>query len=74
MPPEPIRVLLETIEEILGAETDVARYMAKAVNSHDALDLMLAQTAFDELDAEYRRDIATAVATRVRDLLKERTA
>jgi hypothetical protein len=74
MPPEPIQVLLETIEEILGPETDVARYMAKAVNSHDALDLMLAQTAFDELDSEYRRDIATAVAARVRDLLKERVA
>jgi hypothetical protein len=74
MPPKPISVLLEAIEEILGPETDVARYMAKAVTSEDALDLMLAQTAFDELDGCYRRDIAAAVANRLRNQLKTKRA
>src|SRR5260221_2920446 len=73
-PGKPIRYLLDAIEEILGPETDVARYMAKAVTSNDALDLMLAQTAFDELDGSYRNEIASAVARRVRDLLKARAA
>ncbi len=71
---EPIRVLLETIEEIIGPETDVARYMAKAVVSDDALDLMLAQTAFDELDSSYRQEIAASVLARVRGLIKMRAA
>ena len=70
----PIRYLLEAIEDILGPEADVARYMAKAVTSDDALDLMLAQTAFDELDGSYRREIAIVVAERVRDYLKARAA
>ena len=70
----PIRYLLEAIEDILGPEADVARYMTKAVTSDDALDLMLAQTAFDELDGSYRREIATVVAERVRDYLKARAA
>jgi hypothetical protein len=70
MASKPIRVLLEVIEDVLGPETDVARYLAKAVNSEDALDIMLAQTAFDELDPSYRREIAASVAARVRDQLK----
>ncbi|MBI1777210.1 MAG: hypothetical protein HYR63_17875 [Proteobacteria bacterium] len=68
-PPDPVRVLLEVIEDIIGPDTDVARYLAKAVRSEDPLDLMLAQAAFEELDAAYRADIAAAVRARVRQLL-----
>jgi hypothetical protein len=74
LPAKPIRYLLDAIEEILGPDADVTRYVSKAVTSDDALDLMLAQTAFDELDGSYRREIAAAVAERVRDLLRARAA
>ncbi|MBI1778362.1 MAG: hypothetical protein HYR63_23735 [Proteobacteria bacterium] len=71
---QPIRILLEIIEEVIGPESDIARYMAKAVVSDDALDLMLAQTAFDELDGAYRQEIAAAVLARVKNILIETKA
>lgn len=49
------------IESVLGRGTDVARYLAKAVESKDALDLLLARAAFEDLSAE----VKSAVAERV---------
>ena len=69
LPASPVRILLHVLEEIVGPESDVARYMTKAVQSEDPLDLMLAQAAFDELDVSYRSEIANAVAVYVRQML-----
>ena len=54
-------ILLSVIESVLGRGTDVARYLAKAVESNDALDLLLAQAAFEDL----RPETKTAIAERV---------
>ena len=69
LPASPVRILLHVLEEIVGPESDVARYMTKAVQSEDPLDLMLAQAAFDELDVSYRSEIANAVTVYVRQML-----
>ena len=55
-------ILLSAIESVLGRGTDVARYLTKAVQASDALDLLLAQAAFDDLSGE----VKTAIAERVR--------
>lgn len=55
-------ILLSAIESVLGRGTDVARYLTKAVQSSDALDLLLAQAAFDDLSSE----VKTAIAERGR--------
>ncbi len=54
-------ILLSAIESVLGRGADVARYLTKAVQSSDALDLLLAQAAFDDLSSE----VKTAIAERV---------
>jgi len=69
LPASPVRILLHVLEEIVGPESDVARYMTKAVQSEDPLDLMLAQAAFDELDVSYRSEISSAVTVYVRQML-----
>jgi hypothetical protein len=57
-------ILLGAIETVIGAEADVARYLARAIDSDDPLDLLLAKAAFDELDADLRRDIVHEVEER----------
>ncbi len=57
-------ILLGAIETVVGANTDVARYLARAIDSNDPLDLLLAQAAFDELDPDYRRAVVTEVEER----------
>jgi hypothetical protein len=54
-------ILLSAIETVLGPETDVARYFEKAISSEDALDLLLAQAAFQDLSGDDKMSIAEGV-------------
>jgi hypothetical protein len=56
------QILLSAVEAVLGEGTDVARYLAKAIDSDDALDLLLAQAAFEDLPSATKREIARRVA------------
>ena len=51
-------ILLEAIKVVVGRDSDVARYLIRAINSDDPLDLLLAQAGFDELDGHIRRAVA----------------
>jgi len=55
-------ILLSAVEAVLGEGTDVARYLAKAIDSDDALDLLLTQAAFEDLPNETKREIARRVS------------
>lgn len=55
------QILLSAIEAVLGPGSDVGRYLARAMESDDPLDLLLAQAAFQDLDAGQK----TAIAVRV---------
>ena len=50
----------------LGRGTDLGRHLTRALATEDALDLMRAQSAFDEFPAELRQTIAGAVRERMR--------
>ena len=55
------QVLLSAVEGVLGLGSDVARYLARAMDSNDPLDLLLAQAAFQDLDAGQKQAIAARV-------------
>ena len=57
-------VLLGAIDAVVGRNTDVARYLTRAIKSNDALDLLLAQAAFDELDGEKKRAVVREIEAR----------
>lgn len=57
-------VLLGAIDTVVGRNTDVARYLTRAIKSNDALDLLLAQAAFDELDGEKKRAVVREIEAR----------
>jgi hypothetical protein len=54
-------ILLSAIEAVLGAKSDVGRYLARAIESDDPLDLLLAQAAFEDLDAGQKSAISIRV-------------
>ncbi len=54
-------ILLQAIEAVLGPGSDVGRYLARATDSDDPLDLLLAQAAFQDLDAGQKKAIALQV-------------
>lgn len=66
----PSEVLLEAIDLVVGRNSDVARYLGKAIKSDDALDLLLAQAAFEELDADLKRAVARQVESSTADLTR----
>jgi hypothetical protein len=55
------QILLAAIEAVLGPGSDVARYLSRAMESDDALDLLLAQAAFQDLDEGQKRAISLRV-------------
>jgi hypothetical protein len=55
------QILLAAIEGVLGPGSDVGRYLARAMDSDDPLDLLLAQAAFEDLDPGQRQAIAARV-------------
>lgn len=59
-------ILLDTVNVVIGRDTDVARYLARAINSDDPLDLLLAQAAFDEMEGHLKRAVAREVENRKR--------
>ena len=67
-------ILLGAIETVIGADADVARYLARAIDSDDPLDLLLAQAAFDELDTGYRRAVVDEVEQRTGPLHRPRVS
>ncbi|MSP50101.1 MAG: hypothetical protein EXQ95_12345 [Alphaproteobacteria bacterium] len=46
---------------MVGRDSDVARYLARAIGSDDPLDLLLALAAFDELDGVVKRAVAREI-------------
>ncbi len=54
-------ILLDAIKVVVGRDSDVARYLIRAINSDDPLDLLLAQAAFDELEGPQKRAVAQEV-------------
>lgn len=67
-------ILLDAIDRVVGRDTDVARYLVRAIESDDPLDLLLAEAAFDELDSAVKRAVAREVelGTAVLDRRMER--
>jgi hypothetical protein len=59
-------ILLDTVNVVVGRDTDVARYLARAINSDDPLDLLLAQAAFDEMEGHLKRAVVREIETRKR--------
>ena len=56
-------VLLGAIDVVVGRNSDVARYLTRAIKSDDPLDLLLAQAAFDELDGDLKRAVVREIET-----------
>ncbi len=54
-------ILLAAIEAVLGPGSDVGRYLARAMESDDALDLLLAEAAFQDLDPGQKKAIQLRV-------------
>ena len=54
-------ILLAAIEGVLGPKSDVGRYLGRAMESDDPLDLLLAQAAFQDLDPGQKAAIAARV-------------
>jgi hypothetical protein len=60
-------ILLDTVRTVIGRDSDVARYLARAIDSDDPLDLLLAQAAFDEMEGHLKRAVAREVESRKRN-------
>ena len=56
-------VLLGAINVVVGRDSDVGRYLTRAIKSDDPLDLLLAQAAFDELEGDVKRAIVREIET-----------
>ena len=54
-------ILLDAVHVVVGRDSDVARYLARAITSDDPLDLLLAQAAFDELEGVLKRAVAREI-------------
>lgn len=68
-------ILLSAIEAVLGSKSDAGRYLARAIESDDPLDLLLAQAAFQDLDAGQKAAIAARVdAETERELARRQAA
>lgn len=63
-------ILLDTVNTVIGPDSDVARYLARAIDSDDPLDLLLAQAAFDEMEGHMKRAVAREVESRKRNFGK----
>lgn len=59
-------ILLDAVDLVVGRNSDVARYLARAIKSDDPLDLLLAQAAFDELEGDVKRAVAREIETGAR--------
>ena len=57
---------MDAIDLVVGRNSDVARYLARAIKSDDPLDLLLAQAAFDELEGDVKRAVAREIETGAR--------
>jgi hypothetical protein len=65
-------ILLAAIEAVLGPKSDVGRYLGRAIESDDPLDLLLAQAAFEDLDTGQKSAIAMRVNQETERELKRR--
>ena len=68
------QILLSAIESVLGPGSDVGRYLARAIESDDPLDLLLAQAAFQDLETSQKQAIAARVDADADQELKRRAA
>lgn len=59
-----------TIGDIVGKRSEAYRDMARALESEQVVDMMLAQSSFDALPAETRHEIAA----RVEEMVAEKAA
>lgn len=66
------QILLSAIEAVLGPGSDVGRYLGRAMESDDPLDLLLAQAAFQDLDAGQKVAIAARVDADAESEIKRR--
>lgn len=64
-------ILLDAVHVVVGRDSDVARYLTRAITSDDPLDLLLAQAAFDELDGSLKRAVAREIETGTRDFRRD---
>ena len=64
---EALELFARCVAEIVGPRAQASRDMAKAVQSGQMVDLMLAQSSFDELKPELR----LRISERVRDLVSQ---
>lgn len=55
---EAMGLLAQGIEEVVGQKSEAYRDMLKAVESGQMVDLMLAQSSFDDLPGDVRKQIA----------------
>ena len=60
-------MLAEGLREVVGNRSEVYRDMVRAFESEEMVDMMLAQSSFDSLTLEVRRQIAD----KVDDLVKK---
>jgi hypothetical protein len=67
-------ILLSAIGEVLGPGSDVGRYLARAIESDDPLDLLLAQAAFQDLDPGQKHAIAARVDAAAEQEINRRKA
>jgi hypothetical protein len=65
-------ILLSAIQAVLGPNSDAGRYLARAIESADALDLLLAQAAFQDLDGGQKAAIAARVDADAEQELRRR--
>lgn len=63
-----LELLAESVGSVVGKDSEVYREMIRAFESQEMVDLMLAQSSFDSLDAEVRRQIADMVAVKVKEI------
>ncbi len=68
------QILLDAVHVVVGRDSDVARYLVKAINSDDPLDLLLAQAAFDELEVPLKHAVAREIETGSRVFRERLTA
>jgi len=62
-----MHLFAQTIGEIVGTRSEAYRDLMRAVESQEMVDLMLAQSSFDSLPPETRREIADKVERLVQE-------
>lgn len=58
---EAIQLLAKSIAEIVGRDSEAYRDILRAIESEAMMDLMLAQSSFDALPGDMRKQIAERV-------------